>query len=435
MRNILFGLILCLPAGLLAQQAPEWDLLPNSPFNGYRSEDVFFVDANNGWAVIGSGGGQVYRTTDQGENWELVSSPSGYLRSTGFASTTKGWVGVLFSSAQLYETSNGGSTMADVTSRIQPGIPGGICGIWVVNDQVVYGVGQYNGPAYVIKTTNGGASWTSTDLSAFLGTLVDVYFFDEMHGLALGGFGELNGDIVPRIIGTDDGGATWTVRHTANSIERAWGWKLSFPTPNIGYASIEFFNDPMDGYLLKTINGGETWTEVPVPGGGSMQGGGFITPDLGWTSGRGVTSVTTDGGDSWQQIALDDGGINRFRFLGDSLGFAAGHQIYRLGPLPVANEESVDELASGFESISPNPSPGPINITYTLARLGDVRVSVYDLLGREVAVLLQRWETRGRHTVVWDPKSASGPRSTATYVVRLQTERGITSRLVTLLGG
>ena len=208
MRSLVISLAILLSASAFAQQAPEWELLPNSPFNGYRSEDVFFVDADNGWAVIGSGGGRVYRTTDGGDNWKNTSNPNGYLRSTGFASSTKGWVGVLNSSARLYETNDGGFTMTDVTSRIQPSIPGGICGIWVVNDQIAYAVGQYNGPAYVIKTTDGGQTWASTDLTLYVDTLIDVYFFDELHGLAIGGLGELTGAIVPRIIGTDDGGAT-----------------------------------------------------------------------------------------------------------------------------------------------------------------------------------------------------------------------------------
>ena len=77
MRSFLLGLATILSASAFAQQAPEWELLPVSPLNGYRSEDIFFLDADNGWAVLGTGGGRVYRTTDGGDNWTNTSSPSG----------------------------------------------------------------------------------------------------------------------------------------------------------------------------------------------------------------------------------------------------------------------------------------------------------------------------------------------------------------------
>ena len=128
-----------LPLAAFAQDAPEWTLLPDSPFNISRSEDVFFVDADHGWAVIGAGAGgegELHRTTDGGDNWTMVSNPNGYLRGAGFVSELKGWVGVLDDPVRLYETTDGGFTMTDITARIQPAIAGGICGLWVVNDQV-----------------------------------------------------------------------------------------------------------------------------------------------------------------------------------------------------------------------------------------------------------------------------------------------------------
>lgn len=436
MRSVLIGLVFLFPLSSFAQQAPEWDLLPNSPDLGSRVEDLFFLDQHNGWAVIG-GNPRIYKTTDGGDTWASMSSPSGYLRSTGFVSPLKGWVGVLDSPVKLYETVDGGSTMTDITSRIQPAISPGICGIWVVDEQVIYAVGQYSGPASLIKTTDGGQSWQSMSLSPHINTAIDVYFFDDQRGLVLGGFGSVSsGNIVPRIIGTEDGGATWTILHTADSIESAWAWKFSFPTPQVGFASIEFHYNippPTDGYVLKTTDGGQTWTEMLVPGGGSMQGTGFLTPEIGWTSGRGFTSVTTDGGQTWQQIPLDGGIINRFRFLGDSLGFAGGQRVYRLGPLPVSTEESPDALRSGLESLTPNPAFGPVSIAYRLDQPGTARIIVYDVLGRTVAELDEGVKSAGRHVVVWEPYGERRFRSSGTYLVRLLTENGAWTKVITLV--
>ncbi|MCH7639382.1 MAG: T9SS type A sorting domain-containing protein [Bacteroidetes bacterium] len=423
MRSFLLGLATILSASAFAQQAPEWELLPDSPFHGYRSEDVFFVDADYGWAVNGSG--EIHRTIDGGDTWAHTDTLPGYARSTGFANRNKGWVGLLFTSNILFETTDGGLTFNDITSRIQPAVGGGICGMWVVDEQIAYGVGQFSGPAYLIKTTDGGQTWASSDLGAYADTAVDVMFLDADHGfIAAGGSGSV------RVLETTDGGATWSIRHTS-SVSGVWGWKLSFPTENVGYVSAEYGSGTSKGLVLRTADGGQTWTEITIPNGGSLQGVGFLTPEIGWTSGRGTTSVTTDGGQTWQQIALD-GDINRFRFLGDSLGFAAGHQIYRLGPLPVSKEEPLDALVSGLESIVPNPASGPITITYRMARPGPATIAVFDLLGRAVAMLGQGMRSAGTHVVMWEPSAEGWIPAAGKYIVRLQTEEGASARLITL---
>lgn len=421
MRSILFILALVVPFGAQSQVAPEWTLLPDSPFHGYRSEDVFFIDAEFGWAV--NGDGEVHRTTDGGDTWTFMEGLPGYARATGFANRSTGWVGLLFTDDVLFETLDGGESFTNITSRIQASVPGGICGLWVVNDQVVYGVGQYSGPAYIIKTADGGQTWTYSSLSPELGLAVDVRFFDADHGFVVGGGGGL------RIIETTDGGDTWTIRHTSSQ-PGIWGWKLSFPTPLVGYASAE--GGSGTSLVAKTVDGGLTWTDLSIPNGGSLQGLGFLTPEIGWASGRGTTSVTTNGGQTWEQISLD-GDINRFRFLGDSLGYAAGHQIYRLGPLPVSIAGSPDETALGIESIAPNPTSGPATITYRLNRAGDVRITIFDLLGRIVGELDQGTRSAGRQFAVWTPESRGRRLSAGTYLLRLQTDDGSWSRLVAVV--
>ncbi len=67
-----------------------------------------------------------------------------------------------------------------------------------------------------------------------------------------------------------------------------------------------------------------------------------------------------------------------------------------------ADEHS--ELPSGFEldGNHPNPFNPTTSISFTLPHVGAVRLVVYDVLGREVAVLLNRQMREGRHTVSFD---------------------------------
>src|SRR5690606_3993933 len=148
----LIAALLTLAGAAQAQGPPVWMQLEGSPFNEYRNEDLFFLNEARGWSVHGAGGGTVWRTLDGGGTWTLTATLDGYLRSVGFADEDLGWVGVLFSAARLYETRDGGLSFDDVTDRIQPPVPGGICSLWVVDDEVAYGAGQYAGPAYLIQT-------------------------------------------------------------------------------------------------------------------------------------------------------------------------------------------------------------------------------------------------------------------------------------------
>ena len=425
-------LLACTAGLLLATSAlaqPAWSLLTASPYNDYRSEDIYFTDPDYGWAVNGDGG--VFRTTDSGTTWTATASLEGYLRSTTFASRSVGWIGVLRSSAKLYETRDGGLTFQNITSRIQPAIQGGICSLFAVSDQVVYGAGQYNSPAVLIKTTDGGQTWTASSLAPHLTTVVDVYFFDENRGLAAGGIGVFPDQTKPRVIGTEDGGKTWTIRHTTN-VANAWGWKLTFPTPDVGYMSIEKYEARTDAYILKTTDGGATWQEIAIPraGNGNMQGIGFLTPDLGWVSGRGTISMTTDGGSTWSQIFQDgylDGQVNRFRFLDGGLGFASGQKIYRLDARSTASDPDADD-GWGLASVQPNPTASVARIGYRRGAPAEVRVDVLELLGRTVATLVDGVERAGERSTEWqiDPEQPPG-----IYLVRLRAGgRAWTQRLV-----
>lgn len=437
-------LLFALAAPALAQAPLAWQELPASPYNSYRSEDVSFVGAR-GWAVTGAG--RAYRTDDGGASWRPPVQLNGYLRATGFATPETGWIGVLFSPTQLYETRDGGLSYTDVTDRITPAVAGGICGIWVQDAQTVWAAGQYSSPAYIVKTEDGGATWTSRAMAPLVDELIDIRFFDSQHGLATGGTGPY-GDSRARIIGTDDGGETWTERYTVPP-GGPWSvaWKLTFPTRMVGYASVEQLAQPQDGLVLKTVDGGQTWQPITIPGGRSLQGLGFLTPEVGWASGRGQTTMTTDGGLTWAPLQPTrsglrnnpdgplipggqlDGDVNRFRFVGDSLAYAAGHRIYRLDvPRPVA-AEALPGGADGLASVSPNPSRGSVQVAYRVAEAGTVRVSVFDVRGRRVASLLSGTAAPGNHVATWDV----GDVAPGLYVVRMQSERGVWTRAVSVV--
>ncbi len=401
-----------------------WEPLAGVPrLAGGRYDDIAFASGSIGFVV--GGNGLVYRTTDAGETWTIVASLNAYLRSAGFASPTKGWIGTLDNEQVLLETLDGGSTWTNITARIAGASPTGICGIWVVDEQVAYAVGRFDGPPIVIKTTNGGQSWTAQDLSELgVGTLIDVFFFDALNGVAVGGTRrDLSGDAV--VVGTTDGGVTWSIRHRSKveqGIGGEWGWKISFPTPDVGYASIEYPFANFTGAeakVLKTVDAGLTWEPLTVTGStrpAGLQGIGFIDANTGWVGGRGTSSFTDDGGETWTQVVDPDGRLNRIRVINDTLAFALGSQVYRYrrSETPTATEPP-RALPDVFvlDQNYPNPFTESTTIRYTLRRNAPVRIRVIDALGQDLRVLVDEHQGVGVQEVSWDGRDASGRRVAA----------------------
>jgi hypothetical protein len=77
----------------------------------------------------------------------------------------------------------------------------------------------------------------------------------------------------------------------------------------------------------------------------------------------------------------------------------------------------------------PNPFNPSTEIRYSLSRSGLVTLKVYDLLGREVAVLADGPQAAGEHTV----RFGSTGLASGIYVYRLQAEGGALSRRMILL--
>ena len=82
-----------------------------------------------------------------------------------------------------------------------------------------------------------------------------------------------------------------------------------------------------------------------------------------------------------------------------------------------------------LEQNYPNPFNPSTSITYTLPRDGQVTLTVYDMLGNEVAQLVNKRQGAGRHSAIFD---ATGLES-GQYVYRLQSGGVTLSKVMTLV--
>ena len=74
--------------------------------------------------------------------------------------------------------------------------------------------------------------------------------------------------------------------------------------------------------------------------------------------------------------------------------------------------------ASGADlSVFPNPTRGRATVAYRLTESADVRVAIYDVLGREVALVADGAQAEGAHSATFETASLAA----GLYVIRVET--------------
>ncbi|MBP7407271.1 MAG: T9SS type A sorting domain-containing protein [Flavobacteriales bacterium] len=412
MRSIILSFILLFSA-LASRAQTGWSVL-NIP-NAGRYDDIFFINDSVGWAAGGSTG-WIRKTVNGGQTWTLQFTSPYYLRSIEFIDANTGFAGSL--NGQLYRTTNGGQIWTDISPGISPA-PDGICGLSAPTANTIYGCGLWAGPAYIIKSVNGGDDWTYIDMSAYASRLVDIHFTTPDTGFATGTANPAsNGGV---IIYTTNGGISWTTMHATQALTDIV-WKIQRLDAAHWFASI--YSEPTndDTRMLRSIDGGMTWTQLTVSGDYTyIETIGFMDPLHGWTGGEGTLWETSDGGNTWEDIALGYN-YNRFFKVNDSTAYLSGQRIYKYqGDISTGLALPEERTTTHSLSVRPNPTDGHITIDLTLDRntIADLRIVAAN--GTTVQQLFRSNAAEGDHT--FSANLTGG--AAASYFVVLKTNEGM----------
>ena len=438
-QRMLIAALLCSCAAVLAQTPPGWRTLPNAPVVN-RHNDAFFVNADTGWIVNGSG--QIYNTVNGGAAWQLqFVRGTAHFRSVGFLNGREGWAGNVgageFGATDtnvLYRTRNGGQSWQSFSQFHGPA-PAGMCGMHVVNDSTICAVGRVRGPSFFIRTSDRGETWSSKDMSEYAAGLIDVYFVHADTGFAVGLTNATHGLSSGIVLFTSDGGTTWEKRFTTSRTGE-WCWKISFPSRNTGYVSLQR-NSLSPIYFLKTVDGGKSWQEKLFSADYYfVQGIGFVSDLVGWIGGNSSFPAyqTTDGGNNWAPAGFGVR-LNRFRFLNASLGYAVGQTVYKYSPSPVSVDDRTRETKQHYvlSQNFPNPFNPSTTIRFHLRERIFVSLIVYDMSGRQVREILQRVCEAGENVVTWDGADERGkPVGSGVYIYSLEAGELLETRKMIL---
>jgi hypothetical protein len=188
-------------------------------------------------------------------------------------------------------------------------IPYGFSKIDFINEQVGYGI-SYNGE--ICKTTDAGLNWVKVKDS---NELIDIQFLDENNGFVLGGKEPFY------ILKTQDGGATFTriEINEADGLE-----KILFINNEKGF--ILGFN-----CFFMSVNGGTTWEKKIFEDFTIFNTINFLNENIGYLAGSNYLYKTTDGGNSWNKIVSSiDSPIYEIYLLDENLYYFIGQYAYRI---------------------------------------------------------------------------------------------------------
>jgi photosystem II stability/assembly factor-like uncharacterized protein len=161
------------------------------------------------------------------------------------------------------------------------GVTATLRGVSAVNERVAWASGS---GSTVLRTADGGATWTPLTVAADRLDFRDVDAIDERTAYALSiGTGPLS-----RIYKTTDAGATWTRQYMADD-PGAFLDAMAFWDADHGVVVGDSIGDQF--FILTTADGGRTWTRVPpaalppaLPGEGAFAASGTNVAVLGRTN-------------------------------------------------------------------------------------------------------------------------------------------------------
>jgi len=332
--------------------ADPWRKLKTEAYPG-KQDDIFFISPSIGWYV--NGAGKIFKTTDGGETWvQKLHKPGTYFRCLAFVDEKIGFAGNIgpgyfpnvSDATPLYRTDDGGETWAAVTTIDGPPVVG-LCAMEVLREKFVnagnldervriIAVGRVGGPTAMIYSDDLGKTWSQIDIKAQAAMAFDVHFFDRDHGIIAAASDTDVAQSHALIITTADGGKTWTKAYES-SRPFELTWKIAFPTRDTGFVTVQSYNPDKAAsqrVIAKTIDGGKSWSELPLIDDAKVRefGVAFIDERHGWVGAMPHGFQTLDGGATWTKVDFGNA-VNKIRVLradGQVHAFAIGVNVSKL---------------------------------------------------------------------------------------------------------
>ena len=390
-------LIAMLPNIIRSQWITQY---PYTPGVGLR--DIKFINKNTGWIC---GDGIILKTTNMGLNWieQTHPAPDKYLYCIHPVDSNivycVGWF------ETILKTTNGGENWFALRNG-PVGQGNSFEGTFFINALTGW-IGGYRLQVY--KTTDGGYTFDSTYIYT---DIKDIHFKDLNTGLIVGG-----GTMVYK---TTNQGLDWIMTH-------------DFQSGNGDFRKISVIDNKYcfaveDGKrVYRSTNYGDTWDSIGyVTGANHPYTCRFSSLQTGWVGGTyGEIFKSTNGGATWniQYVNINNvGWIKPMYFHNNSIGWVAGGNTTLLftstgGATFISHFGNEIPIRFALKQNYPNPFNPITRISFEIPKDGLVLLKIYDILGKEVASLVNEVKTAGYYSIDFDASRLSS----GVYFYRLKS--------------
>lgn len=335
------------------------------------------VDANTGYATLNPSGQPIYKTTDGGNNWFSVSTPlTGSIKTVKAIDANSIYIGASFGTTRMAKSTNGGTTWAPINLPVSVDISR----IDFMDADTGYVCG--NTTTVVCRTTNGGTNWTFQNLH--LPTLVTTIVLPNDIAFATGTFGsimryDLHGTVPVELI-------SFTSSVSGNNVLLKWN------------TTTELNNQ---GFEIERANISGSWQKI------------------GFVAGNGTTSEE-------RIYSFIDNDLNpgKYRYRLKQVDYDGTYEYSA-----VIEAEVVLPFNFVLEQNYPNPFNPSTSIRYSIPQSSLVNIKVFNLLGQEVAELVNESKTAGQYEINFELNGLSS----GIYLVKMQAGNFTSMIKMTLL--
>ena len=356
-----------------------------------------FVFASNDVMFTGTLGSGVYKSEDYGNTWVQINNGLTDLYVYSLAMNSNGGIFTGTENGYVFYTSNNGLSW----SRTNLNAGSKVKALAIAPSGSIFAGLENDG---IYRSQNNGSSWERVKEQ------IDIYSIAvNNNGVIFAGAG------VPDegVFRSTDGGNTWvkvlSTEHNVNSLAFNYAGTLFAVTGNL-----ETADKPLGDVLARSKDAGNTWDFFYNFGSSSY---GLVINSLGhlFLGRYRFVWVSTDKGESWilqsSGLELEHGilisyGINSQGFL---YAGQEGGYIYRTTLNTIGVKKLSELLPSSFKLYQnyPNPFNPASTIKFDIPSAGaryivPIQIVIYDVLGKQIARLLNEKLSPGSYSVTWD---------------------------------
>jgi photosystem II stability/assembly factor-like uncharacterized protein len=357
--------------------------------------DINFVNESTGyyaadamiWGSPEKNG--IYKTTDKGLNWSRVFTANEFVQLQSISSVDDQlWTGGLRWGDEydregvIYNSSDGGENWDAVWTELDHTVNS----IFHIDENYAWAVGEYQSTSFIgivlkFDQVNG---WVKLPYTTDI-PLNNLYFVNKDIGFIMGGW--YTGEVVSVFLKTTNGGDSWYTPEYPDY----WVRDMVVDNNGKGWAvgqTKQRDNSLWKGVLLKTFNYGESWLVETDTLSSPLESISVQDSMAIAVGGRGLILRTTNNGNTWVD---EDGDI-----------VVSNYYLSQNYPNPFNPSTTIKYSIPAVETLHAT--------SLRRNRSSDgllVKLVIYDILGREVAILVDAHQRPGNYEVSWDASNFS----------------------------